>query len=130
MLKRNWKGDPSCYFCRQPETVSHLLFTCPVAKVVWATIATCFGANNIPSSFEQSWAWCETWIPHGKKFHVVGIAAVCWAIWKMRNKICFDGKRLHNPLETYVIHVLLLNSGQVYKRKQTKRHWSMALRQC
>ena len=34
-----------------------------------------------------------------KQFYAVGIAAVCWSIWKIRNKICFDGKKLHNPLE-------------------------------
>uniref|UniRef100_A0A0A9CMM6 Reverse transcriptase zinc-binding domain-containing protein n=1 Tax=Arundo donax TaxID=35708 RepID=A0A0A9CMM6_ARUDO len=30
-----WQGDPSCYFCSQPEAVDHLLFGCSVAKVVW-----------------------------------------------------------------------------------------------
>jgi hypothetical protein len=34
MIKRNWSGDPSCYFCSQPETVNHLLFQCSTAKVV------------------------------------------------------------------------------------------------
>jgi len=63
------------------------------------TVATCLGANNIPTLFEQSWKWCERWIPAGKQFYAVGIAAVCWSIWKMRNKIYFDGKTLHNPLE-------------------------------
>jgi hypothetical protein len=28
----------------------------------------------------------------GFNFHVVGIAALCWAIWKTRNKACFKGK--------------------------------------
>jgi hypothetical protein len=97
MVKQNWKGEPSCYFCRQPETVNHLLFTCSIAKVVWATVATCLGANDIPSSFQYSWNWCEKWIPNGKQFFAVGIAAVCWAIWKMRNKICFEGKKCKNP---------------------------------
>lgn len=59
MIKRNWKGDPSCYFCQQPESANHLLFTCPVAKVVWAIVATSFGATDIPSSCQQSWKWCE-----------------------------------------------------------------------
>lgn len=99
MLKRNWKGDPSCYFCHQPETMTHLLFTCSVAKVVWATIATCLGADNVPTSFQQSWKWCMKWIPKGKQFYAVDIAAVGWSIWKMRNKICFDGKKLHNPID-------------------------------
>jgi hypothetical protein len=35
MLSRNWHGDPGCYFCGFVETVDHLLFQCPVAKVVW-----------------------------------------------------------------------------------------------
>lgn len=53
MIRRKWIGDPSCYFCQQPETVSHLLFACPVAKAVWAIFATCLCANNIPASFDH-----------------------------------------------------------------------------
>lgn len=26
MLKRKWVGDPTCYFCNQDETLSHLFF--------------------------------------------------------------------------------------------------------
>ena len=36
MIRRNWPGDPSCYFCSQPGTVDHLLFQCSTAKVVWS----------------------------------------------------------------------------------------------
>jgi hypothetical protein len=35
MIKRKWKGDKGCYFCGLTETVDHLLFECPVAKVLW-----------------------------------------------------------------------------------------------
>jgi hypothetical protein len=35
MLARNWKGDPSCYFCDSPETVEHLFFECPIASDMW-----------------------------------------------------------------------------------------------
>jgi hypothetical protein len=35
MKKRNWKGDTCCYFCGRFETTDHLLFECPIAKVVW-----------------------------------------------------------------------------------------------
>jgi hypothetical protein len=50
--------------------------------------------RNIPTSFEQSWRWCERWLPKANQFHAVGIAAICWAIWKMRNKICFEGQKI------------------------------------
>lgn len=34
----------------------------------------------------------------GGKFHTFGIAAICWAIWKTRNKMCFEGKALKDPV--------------------------------
>jgi len=34
MLRRNWVGDPKCYFCDNNESIEHLFFKCSVAKVV------------------------------------------------------------------------------------------------
>jgi hypothetical protein len=48
MIKRNWGGDPGCYFCGEPESVDHLLFSCSVAKVVWGIISMCFGQHDMP----------------------------------------------------------------------------------
>jgi hypothetical protein len=98
LLKRKWVGDPSCYFCKKNETVSHFFFQCSTTKSVWAIVAKSIGANNVPRSLEQCWAWCDKWLPNGKQFHVVGVAAICWAIWKTRNKACFDGKLLNDPI--------------------------------
>ena len=36
--------------------------------------------------------------PAGKQFHTLGIAAICWAIWKTRNTVCFEGKSVTNPV--------------------------------
>jgi hypothetical protein len=68
-----------------------------VAKVVWAIIAVCLDANNIPSSIDNCWLCCEKWLPGGKKFHTFGIVTICWAIWKTRNKMCFEGKVVKDP---------------------------------
>jgi hypothetical protein len=35
MVGKNWKGDPSCYFCGGLKNIDYLLFSCPIAKVVW-----------------------------------------------------------------------------------------------
>lgn len=61
--------------------------------------AKCFGANTVPRTLDQCWNWCEKWLPLGKKFHVCGAAAICWAIWKARNKVCFDKIMIKNPLD-------------------------------
>lgn len=83
-------------FCNDLETISHLFFTCPVARVIWLIIAKCFGANSIPVDFEQCWLWAEKWFPFGEEFHAWGIGAVCWAVWKCRNKAVFGRKEKKN----------------------------------
>lgn len=98
LIKRNWKGHPYCFFCDQPESVNHLLFNCCVSRTVQAIIATCLGATDIPLNTSQSRRWCKKWLPGGG-FFSVGIAAIYWAIWKSRNKACFNGKLLKNPSE-------------------------------
>lgn len=66
---RNWNGDPRCVFCDDIETVSHLFFTCHVARVIWSIVAKCFGASNIPVDIHHCWQWCDSWLPDGRKFH-------------------------------------------------------------
>jgi hypothetical protein len=34
MIKRNWQGDPGYYFCGAPKNYDHLIFSCPIVKVV------------------------------------------------------------------------------------------------
>ena len=31
--------------------------------------------------------------------HVVGVVALCWALWKLRNRACFELKLIKNPAE-------------------------------
>ena len=99
MVKRKWTGDPSCVFCDQVETINHLFFQCPVAKCVWALVGQCIGATDIPRNNTQYKLWIDKWLPDGQKIHHFGFAAICWAIWKCRNKAVFDAKRIRHPAE-------------------------------
>ena len=104
------------------------------------------GATNVPRSFDQCWNWCDKWLPAGKQFHTVGIAAVCWAIWKARNKVCFEGNPLLNPI-AIICHACALMSywaglyeGEDRKaledgvnacmKVKTGRHWRTVLTPC
>lgn len=62
MIRRKWKGNPKCQFCESDESIDHLFFTCSVAKAIWIVIVRCIGANNIPVSLDQCWAWCDLWL--------------------------------------------------------------------
>jgi hypothetical protein len=35
----------------------------------------------------------------GSEVYMLGLAAVCWTIWKARNGICFEKKCINNPIE-------------------------------
>ena len=109
MIRRKWPGDPSCLFCDRDESVSHLLFQCSMAKAVWGIVAFSLGATNVPRNFNQCWMWCEKWLSHRQNFHAIGIAAICWAIWKTRNNICFQGKKVTSPI-TIICHACSLIS--------------------
>jgi hypothetical protein len=97
MLRRKWQGDPSFYFCSAPELVDHLFFECPTAKVIWGVIAICFHQNSRPISYDQFWRWIPSALPGGEKLYMLGLSAICWAIWKCRNKTCFEKKMIKNP---------------------------------
>jgi hypothetical protein len=66
MLRRKWQGDPLCYFCNAPETVDHLFFECPTAKVICGVIAICFHQNSRPKAYDQFWRWILSALPEVK----------------------------------------------------------------
>jgi len=92
LIKRNWVGDPSCYFCSENENLDHLFFLCPIAKVVWGMIAMCLGASNIPRNLLQYKNWIKNWLPDGQPVYTLRLVAACWTIWKRRNEACFEKK--------------------------------------
>jgi hypothetical protein len=42
MLKKKWVGDLGCYFCGVDESIDHLMFNCPIVKVV----CVCWGGGG------------------------------------------------------------------------------------
>jgi hypothetical protein len=99
LLKKKWQGSPDCYMCGEPESMDHLFFSCPVAKVTWGVIAVCFGQTTRPNSYAQFWDWIRTALPGSDPMWMFGLAAICWATWKIRNRICFEKVLLRNVFE-------------------------------
>jgi hypothetical protein len=88
--KKKWKEDPECYFCKGPESTDHLLFICHIAKVIWGAIAICFHQKTRPSCYEQLWPWIVRALLGDDKVYMLDLVAICWAIWKERNRVCFE----------------------------------------
>jgi hypothetical protein len=61
-----------CYFCGSLETVDHLFFLCPIAKVIWGLVALCFGIKTRPTNYDQFWLWIKKALPGGGQVYMLG----------------------------------------------------------
>jgi hypothetical protein len=43
LLKRQWKGCTKCGFCVEQETIQHLFFDCPMARLLRGIVCCTFG---------------------------------------------------------------------------------------
>jgi hypothetical protein len=55
-------------------------------------VAKCFQQNNWHASYEQYWLWVKGALTGGDNVYMLGVASICWAIWKARNQTCFEKK--------------------------------------
>ena len=66
---------------------------------MWAIVGHFLGTISTPRNCTQYKEWICRWLPNGQAVHHFGFAAVCWAIWKCRNKAVFDAKIIRHPAE-------------------------------
>lgn len=74
-------------------------FSNVAARYVWGIVGNVLGVGSRPISFNQYFWWIQQYLPVGRNIQVVGLAAICWAIWKLRNKACFQNKLIRCPAE-------------------------------
>uniref|UniRef100_A0A452YGX2 Uncharacterized protein n=1 Tax=Aegilops tauschii subsp. strangulata TaxID=200361 RepID=A0A452YGX2_AEGTS len=43
-------------------------------------------------------SWLNSFGKEDKKLVLVGISAICWALWKARNGVIFENKRISDPM--------------------------------
>jgi hypothetical protein len=44
-----------------------------------------------------------------EKFYVTLVASICWAIWKLRNRACFERKLINSPFELISYAFVFMN---------------------
>jgi hypothetical protein len=109
MAERGWIGNLFCQFCDKKETILHLFFSCPAAKYVWSCVAKAIGASTRPRNFSQFFWWFPRHVPASRNVQILGVAAICWAIWKLRNRACFEGKLINSPIELIFYSTVFMN---------------------
>jgi hypothetical protein len=98
LIRRNWTRSPLCQFCREHESSNHLFFGCVAAKFVWSAMANVIGSPTRNESFSQFFRWFPKFVSASRNTQIAGLTAICWAIWKLRNRVCFENKRINSPV--------------------------------
>jgi hypothetical protein len=93
LAKRQHVEDKTCLFCGEAETANHLFFMCVVAEQMWIRISEVV-RRGVGVSFE-SIGLC--WLSE-KKFMTINVitSAALWALWKLRNEMCFQNRAWRN----------------------------------
>jgi hypothetical protein len=86
-------------FCFAHESILHLFFSYTAAKYLWSMVGMAVGAQNRPGSFARYFWWMPQHSTVSRNVQIAGLAAICWAIWKARNKACFEKIFHNNPIE-------------------------------
>jgi hypothetical protein len=110
LKKRNWQGSSRCCFCDHEETVQHLFIDCPFVKIIWAIVHMAFNITP-PNSIDHMFGTWLNGIIKSEKVNIrVGICALLWAIWHVRNDFIFNGSKFPTflqviPLATHWIRM-------------------------
>jgi hypothetical protein len=93
LSKRNWDGSKTCCFCHKEETIQHLFFECPFAKVIWCIVHMTFSLvppKNVTNLFGN---WLKG-IPKKEVMQIrVGVCAIVWTMWNVRNNFIFNNPK-------------------------------------
>ena len=90
LRKKGWEGSNQCMFCASDESICHLFFLCPVARLLWGILQCASNSPQQPTSMEELGVWINSFQGFEKVAMKVFLAAMFWVLWKTRNKACFE----------------------------------------
>jgi hypothetical protein len=83
-------------------------------------VAKCINRNDIPGDIDQCWLWLNNHLPGMKSIHIVGVVAICWSIWKARNKMCLENILIKSPNEILCHAYALMTYWAGLSKKELK----------
>jgi hypothetical protein len=91
LVHRGGSCDLQCMFCGKNETTDHLFFQCPLAWYMWNVVSCALGVSCTFTNVKSCLLICpKKFKGDKKKIIIVGVSAVLWSLWKVRNMACFQ----------------------------------------
>jgi hypothetical protein len=121
LAKRQWKGCTKCCFCEANESIQHLFFECPMARLMWFAINMAYGIcapSNVSHLFGP---WIDSFSHELRNQVLVGVAAMCWALWLCRNDVVFRRSKLNYCLQVIFRGTYWIRSWAILSKKKREK---------
>ncbi|CAN6974594.1 unnamed protein product [Brassica rapa subsp. trilocularis] len=137
LIARGMKVDSRCQRCGfSSESINHILFSCPVARLLWAQIGFPFP----PRGFEnRSLLEIFSYLLEIKSNKELPDALtrifpwVLWMLWKNKNAFEFEGKEYaveatvekikDDARQWFEVHLPTVNNEEICRRRNSKVQW-------
>lgn len=74
--------------------------------------------KNVFGNLNQCWLWLQRNLNDAKDIGIVGASAICWALWKPRNNVCFKNIVVKSLVENVCYaRALILNWAGLSKKE-------------
>jgi len=99
LVKRGVDFIPLCSFCDQHrETLDHLFMYCEWSRSYWFCSQLGISHQNFGSDSCNFIPWLEKVLMHEDAETTRLVLSLCYVLWNVRNKRCFEGLELPDPV--------------------------------
>jgi hypothetical protein len=77
-------------FFMEQETIQHLVFDRPMARLMWEIICFTFGATKPVDAENHFGPWLRSFSIKPRNLVLIGTAAFCLTLWITRNDLVFQ----------------------------------------
>jgi hypothetical protein len=106
--RRHGRSNGQCALCGQVESISHIFFSCVLARFVWSGIREAFGVQWNPNNLVDFLAILQQLTPIVRQAFWILFAAQSWALWLIRNKLTIENSFPKQPADCFYKTVMFL----------------------
>ncbi len=98
-----------------------MFFDRPLARLMWNTAICVLNLNPALDSQNMFGDWLKKLDKNMKDLVMVGMAAIIWAIWKSRNKACFEKVYPKDPTDVIFLACHWVDSWALLQKEEASR---------
>jgi hypothetical protein len=89
-----------------------------MAKLVWGCVAFAFGINKPTNVRHLFGPWLRSYSKEQRNLVLIGMSALCWAIWISRNDLIFNKSQYISILQVIFRGVFWIRSWVVLSKQE------------